>query len=243
MIRSILAFWYRLIHRKERRTIRYSSSILTIAVASLVATVILSNSGTSIYLETDTSSVQAGDVFSVNVYIDAKESINAITIAVQFDPDEVTVQGVNTGASVISLWTADPYVRDNQVILEGGTFRRGFIGRHLIAEIELEAVAAGETNFSLSESVLVKGDGQGSVVHNVEDTEQLAVFISETGDLSVEVRVQVYTDINGDGRISISDINQFLSAWRSREVLYDFNADNKMNFTDFAIILADSFVN
>jgi hypothetical protein len=61
------------------------------------------------------------------------------------------------------------------------------------------------------------------------------------GNFVGEVIVYIVTDIDGDGTVSLSDVARFLSAWRVKDAVYDFNGDGQMTFRDFGIILSDSF--
>ncbi|MAZ30309.1 hypothetical protein CL655_03435 [bacterium] len=242
-----MMFLRRLLHRFRKqarvRTIRHTFSFATLAALSLVATVLLTDTTSYIRLEAPERSVAAGDSFSVYVYAGAHRSVNAVDIAVSFPSNQVEVTGIDTGESVISLWTQDPYVEGSQVILRGGTFRKGFVGEHQVARINFKANTGGRAEFSVSETTLLAGDGNGSEVDEIADTPILVVGVSEDGILSGDVAISFITDIDGDGNVSLADVNEFMRAWRNRQWLYDFNQDRRMNFTDFAIILADSFFN
>lgn len=229
-------------HKKTRaRTIKHSFSIATVAALSLVAAVLLSDNTSYIRLDTPSGQVQAGERFTVDVYAGAHVSVNAIDVAVKFPAPQVSVIGIDTGESVISLWTEDPYVEGNRVILQGGTFRRGFIGEHLIARINFQAEQDGRAQFSVGETTLLIGDGSGNQVSNISDTAVLEVAVGESGVMEGDVAIVFQTDIDGDGAVSLRDVRAFVTAWQEGRWVYDFNADSKMDFTDFAIILADSF--
>ena len=91
--------------------------------------------------------------------------------------------------------------------------------------------------------MLLAGDGSGSEVSVTEaGDETVTLFVSNTdGAVGGDFAVSITTDIDGDGDVSLDDVGSFMNAWRDRKVIYDFNNDNRMNFTDFAIILSDSF--
>jgi uncharacterized protein (DUF2141 family) len=59
--------------------------------------------------------------------------------------------------------------------------------------------------------------------------------------LTGAIKVEVVTDIDGNGKVDDSDINSFMNAWKTQRSIFDFNGDGKMTFRDFAIILSDSF--
>lgn len=241
MMQTISAFFYRLLKRNRAQTIKHSFSLASIAIVALLATVLLSANDSYIRLETPENTVQAGDSFEVSVYVNAKQSVNAIDVAVAFPKDKVAVDGIDVGNSVISLWTQDPYVEDDEVILRGGTYRKGFIGEHLLARINFTALKTGKAELLINEKTLLAGDGTGTPVSNVKTSPVVITTISADGELTADVEIMFTTDIDGDGDVSLEDVQVFLRAWRQKRWMYDFNDDNRMNFTDFAIILADSF--
>jgi hypothetical protein len=175
--------------------------------------------------------------------VGAPEPVNAIDIAVRFPSEVVTVAGIDTGRSVISLWTQDPYVEGDAVILRGGTFRRGFIGEHLVAEINFIANESGRAEFDVTNRTLLAGDGSGDELTDVQSESVAVVALQEDGTVEADIGITFITDIDGNGSVTLQDIELFLSAWRSERWVYDFNNDRKMNFTDFAILLADAFFN
>jgi len=238
--------WYQLSRQFSHTragTIRHTFSFSVIALVALSAAVLLYDTESYIRIASDAQSVTAGEVFTVSVYAGAHTSVNAIDLSLQFPDDQVSVAGIDVGESVISIWTQDPYVEGNRIILRGGTFRRGFIGEHLIAKINFRAKEIGQADFSIDQLTLLAGDGSGREVDTVRsDTESLVVVVqNESGSLELDAEITFVTDIDGDGEVTLSDVQTFMAAWSRKAFIYDFNQDNRMNFTDFAIILADSF--
>ncbi|HMA78453.1 MAG TPA: hypothetical protein VKP88_04995 [Candidatus Paceibacterota bacterium] len=240
---QFLGWIYRLTKRTRVRTVRHAFSLGTVALAAMVATALLSDTDSYVKLVTTEQVVEAGDQFTVAVYVGAPEAVNAIDIAVRFPTAVVDVDGVDVGRSVISLWTQDPYVEDDAVILRGGTFRRGFIGEHLVAEINFTATQSGRAEFDITNRTLLSGDGTGDALSDVQAESVAVVALREDGTVEADVGITFVTDIDGNGSVSLQDIELFMTAWRSERWIYDFNNDRKMNFTDFAILLADSFFN
>jgi hypothetical protein len=64
----------------------------------------------------------------------------------------------------------------------------------------------------------------------------------ETGAIVGEAAIAILTDTNGDGKVDVSDITLFMSAWLTQNRVYDFNKDGRMTFRDFSILLADAFL-
>lgn len=237
---------------KRSRTIRYTFPLVFTAVAFLGATAFFSEESSYIHISTHERSVNAGELFSIDVSAGAHVPVNTVDIRVGFPEDQIEIDGIDVGQSVITIWTVDPYVDGNEVVLQGGTFRKGFLGEHLIATINARAKESGVAKFTIDKSRFLAGDGRGTSV-TITDTgyESLTMYVDvealegETSDgvtkLGGSVAIGIYTDINRDGGVDMNDVLSFMSAWRSEEQAYDFNQDGRMSFVDFAIILADSF--
>jgi hypothetical protein len=218
-------------------------------IALMGATALSSVSYSYIRITPSAATVVAGERFYIDIHAVAHVPVNAVDITLSFKEDNIEVLGVDTGQSVITLWTEEPRVDREQVILRGGTFQRGFRGEHLIARVSAQAKQPGQTEFLVRDLQLLAGDGRGTPVltSNHADSQARVTVVDEaTQDdpqsLSANVELRVVTDIDGDGTVSLSDVSRFLSAWHGRTTVYDFNEDGKMTFRDFAIILADSFL-
>lgn len=234
------------------RTVRFAFPLVFAVAAFLGAQAIVSTGETYISVEPSTNSLRASEPFYFNVYVNAHTAINAVDLELTFPTDQVKVTGIDVGESVITLWTVDPYFEGNKVYLRGGTFRRGFLGQHLIATVNAVAVETGIAEIKISDSLLLAGDGSGTKIEATASTEEVAklYIANEDGsfdtnvfgsELSGTVKVEITTDIDGDGEVSLADVSRFMSAWFSKRVIYDFNSDGRMTFTDFGIILSDSF--
>ena len=232
----------------KSRTVRYAFPLAFASVLFLGAAVLTSEDASYIRLSSDSSYIEKGETFVVKVYVNAHVPVNAIDIAVSFPDEQIEIIGIDTGTSVITIWTKEPQWEDGVVTLTGGTFRNGFKGEHVVAEISARAKTTGAAKFSANEVSLLAGDGHGSKVSITEQGEEsftmyAGVVADEEGDLTIsgDVTVGIYTDTDGDGEVDMSDILNFMQAWKNKDVKYDFNKDGKMSFVDFAIILADSF--
>lgn len=249
MFRRWLNFLFPHLRNRRSTTVRYAFPMVAILAAMLGLGAVTTSQESSIRLESSNATVKDGGPFSVSVYVSAHVPVNAVDIEVTIPPN-VEVMGIDRGESVLTLWTEDPKVTGNTVTLRGGTFRKGFIGEHLIATINAEARDSGLAEFRVTDAMLLAGDGEGSTVSFDENTAGARLYVANAdGTFSDEFAVGidgavatiVITDIDGDGRVSLGDVSRFMVAWSSRTVLYDFNNDQRMNFKDFSIILSDVF--
>jgi len=221
-------------------------ALLTFAALFSLASV-TSTQSSYIRLESSETSIEAGDRFTLRVYARAHVPVNAVDITLGFDTDSVEVLEVDRGQSVLTIWTEDPIIKSNKVILRGGTYRKGFIGEHEIASIDLRALNTGLGTFEATDVVLLAGDGSGTPVKVSKSLDSSVNFFiydenTDPETIAINVKVKVVTDINGDGRVTLVDISAFMAAWGSKNATYDFNSDGKMTFRDFSIILADYFL-
>ncbi len=233
---------------ERRGTIRFMFPAFISFAAILTAAVVMSSNTSYVKLVSTVTAVEAGNNFKISVYANAHVPVNAVDITLQFDPEVVEVTGVDRGQSVLTLWTEDPIIKNGKVVLRGGTYRRGFIGEHKIATIALKAKKTGQSNFSISDVVLLAGDGKGSPVsvgQNSDSAVSLYIYDQNTSldSIGVNVAVNLVTDVDGDGKVTLKDISSFMAAWNDKKSFYDFNGDGKMTFRDFSIILADFFFN
>lgn len=217
------------------------------SVALVVSAAVMTGGDVSyVRLQTSDTTIEAGSQFTVDIYAYAHVPVNAVDITFRFDANAVDVVQVDRGQSVLTIWTEDPVVEGGTVILRGGTFKRGFVKEHKIASIDLRAKQTGQSSFKATDVVLLAGDGAGTpvAVADAQDaTVSLFVYDENTTpeSIGVDVQVKVLTDIDGDGKVTLTDISVFMAAWHNKDKFFDFNKDGLMSFRDFSIILASFF--
>jgi len=246
MLARILQFFFP--QRATSRTVRYAFPLMFAGAAFLGAQAISTQDVTSITVVPSTNALKAGETLELDIYVSANTPVNAVDLEIDIPSSQMNITGIDTGQSVITLWTEDPYYKNGTVFLRGGTFRRGFVGEHLIATVNAVATDSGVADIEITEYLLVAGDGTGNVVDvdrdNIMDS---TVFIAdengsfEEAELSGRIAVTINTDVDSDGEVDLVDVSRFMAAWFDRDIIYDFNSDGTMSFADFSIILADSF--
>lgn len=243
MLREI---WYTLCatcRPTQSRTVRYAFPIVIVAIALASAAAVLTGSGSFITITTEPASVKKGEQFVVVVSATAHVPVNAIDLAVYYPESQMRVDRIDVGESVITLWTEEPHADDGVVYLSGGTYRRGFMGEHIIAKIRMIATESGTAHVSAGDARFIAGDGKGTEVSVSESgMNSTRIYIANAdGSIVGEASVYIITDIDGDGSVDLRDVSAFMAAWFSRSRLFDFNGDGRMTFRDFSILLADSF--
>lgn len=225
------------------RTVRYMFSLAFLLVLVLSVASVVGSSKSAIVLETNQKQHAPGEPFSIDVYAVATAPVNAVSLSIAYPEDKIEILGIDRGESVITLWTSDPRVENGSIILEGGTYRKGFVGKHLIATINAKARATGEVVITTKEANLLAGDGRGTKIDaKVGEDSVVRVQIAESnGTLEGEAVVLLVSDVNADGKVSLEDISIFMVEWVKQNNRYDFNNDGAMTFKDFSILLSNYF--
>jgi hypothetical protein len=228
---------------RQSRTVRYAFPLVVLALIFASTATVVTKSKSFITIEVEPATVKKDELFFVNVTATAHVPVNAIDITVRYPESQMKVSGIDTGESVITLWTKEPYARNGIVYLTGGTFRKGFIGKHLIARIRMTATEAGTARVSADSARFIAGDGKGTEVAVADSgNNSVRMYISNTdGSIVGKASVFIITDIDGNGRVDLRDISAFMAAWFNKSHIFDFNGDGRMTFRDFSILLADSF--
>ncbi len=228
-------------------TVRYAFSFLLLFAVILSMAGVVSTEPAEIILETNVDLVQEGDPLTIVVYAVAHTPVNAVSLKIAFPTSLIEVTGIDRGQSVITLWTSDPRVDNGTVILEGGTYRKGFVGKHQIAIINAKAKTTGRATFVTEAASLLAGDGRGSeVATDISSNGTVGIQVASKDEnidtLTVDnVSLVIVTDLDNDGVVTLADITKFMKAWAKRDNSYDFNADGAMSFKDFSIILFGYF--
>ena len=240
----VYVFVYRVTAIRARQC-GFAFPVMLVTAIFAGAASIISVEQSYITIEMVPQTVKEGETFFITVKATAHTAVNAIDVVIQYPEHQIEVIGVDTGESVITLWTQAPYAENGSVYLRGGTFGQGFIGEHTIAKIRAKAIEAGSAYVTTDSVKFVAGDGEGTEVPVTDgSTNQAKIYISnEDGSIVGTASVKIITDVDGDGDVDITDISVFMSAWFNKSTIFDFNGDGRMTFRDFSIILADSFLN
>ncbi len=240
LYRVIVPSYYR---HQRGRTVRYAFPILAVTALFAGLASVVTNNASYIAIATEPSTVQEGETFYIDVFVNAHTPVNAVDIVLKYPGEQMVVEGIDTGTSIITLWAMEPYADKDKIYLRGGLIKKGFLGKHTVARIRARATQSGMAYVNVANASLIAGDGLGTEVkvEKVSESETRIIVNSEDGTLKGEASFSLVTDLDGDGKVDLSDISAFMSAWFTRGKIFDFNKDGRMTIRDFSILLSDSF--
>lgn len=248
MLRDLLHRLYTSWFRKSS-TVRIAFPVVFMTLIIAGAAAVSTSQTSRVVVEVEPQIVAPGTEFTINIYGIAHTPANTVDIEVSYPERQVEILGIDTGESVITLWTEDPKWENGTIYLRGGIFRRGFVGEHLIARVRAKGTQSGSAYITTDGARFLAGDGRGTEIA-LEDSADAEVYIGgsqnmirngDSSDITGRIAIQVVTDLDGNGEVGLNDISIFMSTWRTGKEALDFNGDGRMTFTDFAILLADSF--
>ncbi|KKS85295.1 MAG: hypothetical protein UV60_C0009G0016 [Parcubacteria group bacterium GW2011_GWA2_43_11] len=134
-----------------------------------------------IFLDSTENTQNLSDTFYVPVRIDTQEEcINAVSVEVAYNPEEISIQDVSVGESVLTLWTQFPSIQKHEgkeigrVLFEGG-IPGGYCGRvigdpgqtNILAKLVVTGVRQQEYATATSKvSQIVLGPGTKAYLHD-----------------------------------------------------------------------------
>lgn len=245
-LRTCLRLVFPTFSLRNSRTVQYAFSFLFLFAAVIGMATLSTSSSSSVHLVVNQTSVEVGNVFSIDVFVTARTPVNTVDLSVDIPSTYLEVLGIDRGESVLTLWTEDPRVVAGAVVLRGGTFKKGFIGEHKIATINVRAKLPGTAEFITSNAKLLAGDGKGTnvSVDITNATNKTRIYAMGEKPATTEVpdtEVATVTIVGGDGVVTLTDISSFMANWAKPNILYDFNNDGVMTLGDFSILLAAYF--
>lgn len=246
MFKALQKLFFPGYNAQRYKTVRYAFPLVLVTALFASLASVISENNSYITISTDAQTITRDQSFYIDVSVTTHVAVNAVDLVISYPSDKMIIDSIDTGISVITLWESTPYAQNGNIYLRGGTYRKGFIGAHPIARIRAHATEAGEARLLIKDSRLVAGDGSGNDVETVASQSfneaKILIIGDESGVVSAKASISIVTDTDGDGDVDLTDITLFMTAWFTGTSVFDFNGDGRMTFSDFSILLADSFL-
>ena len=177
--------------------------------------------------------VGVGDAVPVELQIRTKTPVNAVGGTVTFSSDILSVDSVTRSSSIIDLWSEEPLISNTlgTIHFSGGIIGSnvGTVGNHgEVFTINFRALKTGKISLGLKNGELLANNGEGTNVFSGSNT--LTIYVRPQGLPS--------PDVNGDGSISISDINAvYIKSFRAYDEKYDIDGNKKVDWNDVKALI------
>jgi hypothetical protein len=174
-----------------------------------------------------TAFVVMGENIPVHLLITTRVPVNAIGGTIVFPFELLSVDSIARSSSIIDLWAEEPNFSNEvgTLHLSGGIVpddtEKGLEGN--VITVTFRAREVGKAIISMKDGQLLAADGVGTNV--LTGSTPLTLYIRAAGKPS--------PDINGDGVLSVNDVNSlYLRTFRFYDARYDLNGDKKVNWPD-----------
>lgn len=191
-------------------------------------------------------------MFTVEIVVESKEPVNVFNGELRFDNEILEVESIDYNTSIADLWAEKPWFENGEGTLNftgGSTDEGGFLGTGPLITVHFKALGEGDGTLVIYDAHILKHDGLGSFAKLEEPIDALFDVESDAREKSIMPKTRsaesTYkvvaelpsTDLNGDGRQSITDVSIFMLNLAGSDPRYDFNLDGKVNAQDLSILM------
>lgn len=120
--------------------------------------------GASLSVSPGSVKTDTGKSFTVTIYANAGEPINAASGTVTF-PSFLQATSVSQAGSVFTLWTQNPAISGQTVPFGGGLANPGLVGSGKLFSVTFKATGSGSGTIGISGGRALANDGQGTNVY------------------------------------------------------------------------------
>lgn len=190
--------------------------------------------GNTLTFSSGTIFTTVGDETPVTLELSTKTPVNAAGGTVLFPPEILSVDSLTRTSSIIDLWTEEPVISN----IEGSVrFSGGIIGPHVnstgnkgpVFTLNMRSMKEGKAILKISNGELLANDGSGG--NQISSTGVLSLYVRPVG--------RVTPDINGDGELSISDVNTlYINTFRAFDAKNDVDGDGKVDWSDVRYLIS-----
>lgn len=173
-----------------------------------------------------------GENVRASLRIATKLPINAVGGTIVFPKEFLAVDTFSRESSIIDLWAEEPAFSNETGTLHfsGGIIPKdtkdGDYGTVIVTSFR--TLKAGKATINIKDGQLLAANGEGTNIFS--GSSMLTLYIRDQGKSS--------PDVNGDGILSIADINTlYLKTFRGYDAHYDLNSDGKVSWADVKMLI------
>lgn len=199
------------------------------------------------------TTLHRGDTFTVDITVDSRVPANVFAGELTFDNRILAVTAIQYNTSIADLWAERPWYENGAgtVNFGGGTTKSGgFTGSGTLMSITFNTIGEGSGIMALRDARILRHDGLGTDATLRENIDTI-ITVSGAAHLRLDdgTRTLPYTvtdeapepphttDLNGDGKQSLSDVSIFMRYLTQGDLRGDFDNDGKVGTKDLARIL------
>lgn len=224
-----------------------------IALVSIASVIFLpSTPTTSMMIEPIKQSISRDNTFTIDVVVASDIPVNVFAGELYFDTSVLNVQSINYNTSIADLWAERPWYSNGDGTLNfiGGTTKSGgFVGEGTLLSITFLAHSSGEAVVTFESTQILQHDGLGTLAELEQPIDAIFTVPQQTNENTVttiqseaqtsEIKIleeDLTTDLNGDGKQTITDISIFMQYLAIQDERADFDRDGNVDFGDLTIL-------
>lgn len=202
-------------------------------------------------IEPEKGTMLVDQTFTVHIIIETSVPTNVFKGALTFDKERLAVKAIQYNTSIADLWAEEPWYSngDGTINFIGGTTKAGgFIGAGSLISVEFIAKTTGDAAIAMSEMKILQHDGLGTEISittpidalfavNATPLEAETIFETKVNSTKIQVlQTTPTTDLNQDGKQSITDVSIFMADIVTQNLRSDFNQDGSVTLKDLSIL-------
>ncbi|MES2966387.1 MAG: hypothetical protein V4668_01210 [Patescibacteria group bacterium] len=201
--------------------------------------------GTRMHIEPSELSIEANKEFTIDVFVQSEEPVNAFAGVLNFDESILEVARIDYNTSIANLWTQEPWFTKGAgtITFAGGTTKPGgFTGSGSLLTVIFKGKEGTTTPLTLTSTRVLKHDGLGTDAQLQTSLDALFTIkpLLPKNEIITQgnpEEIMLSTDLNNDNKTGLADISIFMIHITSQNLLSDFNNDKKVTAADLSILL------
>lgn len=215
-----------------------------LVAAALGAATIMSEPEATMRIAPKAVSVITGKTVSIDIVVDASTPVNVFAGDLSFDPNVLTVDGIDYNTSIADLWAIRPWYDNGAGTLNfgGGTTRTGgFTGSGSLITVRFKALTTGNGMIAIQNARILRHDGLGTDVALPDPIDALITVLDtppvpETATHILVTDTPPSTDLNGDGKQTFTDVSVMILNMFGTDPRYDLNQDGSIDRADLEMV-------